>query len=132
MPTATLTATVSYVAPGPTPVQSTFIAQTEYQASAVGFVDIPSGTADATAFNVPLGSVVQFKGVLVQNNTNQQLNVRINGAVADEWTLPPSGVFIPLFAATAALDDPLTEIELVTTALTTEDGTIGYIVLGDE
>lgn len=132
MPTAVLTATVSYTAPGPTAVQSVFQVSSAYQASSVGFVDVPSGTADAAAFNVPLGTVTTVKGILIQNNCAQQLNVRMNGAVADEWSVAPGGVFMPSFGATGVLDDPITEIELVTTALTDADGTIGYMVFGDE
>lgn len=130
---ASLTSTLTYITPGPLLSSPLFmIGSVEYTASSAGFVDVPDATASGVAFSIPFGAVAEVKGVVLQNNTTQQLNVRFNGAEADEFSIPPGGLCVPLFGTTASLDEALTEIELVTSALVDEAGTIAFVVLGDE
>lgn len=131
--TGSLTAQLRYTVPGPGVAAPSFVvSNVVYTASNAGFIDVLAATADAHEYEIPFGAVDEVKGILVQNNTTQQLNVRLNGAVADEYSLPPGGLFIPLFGTTASLDSPLLSISLVTTAAVTADGTIAYVVLGDD
>lgn len=125
--------TLRYTVPGPAPTSPTFsVPSIVYTASNAGFIDIPESTASATPFSVPFGAVAAAKGVLIQNNTSQELDVIVQGEADSVFRLPPGGICIPLLASTAGTVDPLTQVSVITTAVAAEDGNVAFVILGDE
>lgn len=127
----TLTATLAlrYTAPGGSTINSAVVVEVPYDGMESAIVDIPDTTVAATEFALSFGSVESPTAVFVSNTGNQDLGVRINGAVADEYQLAPgSGQLIAMPAAAGA--NPITELSLFTTD--TQDGAGGfeYIIFG--
>ncbi len=123
---ATSTLTLRYVAPGNVASVLSLNTELEYIASAAGFLDIPAAAADGTSYAVPFGTVAAAKGYVLQNNTDQAVEVSIN-ASEDVFTLQPGGILVQQGQAVSTV----TSISVITTALTTEQGTVAYVVLGD-
>lgn len=132
MATVSVTTTLQYENPGPVTVSSTFINQATYQASSVGFIEVPDNTADATEFDVPFGDVGAVKAIWVKNETISTLNVVFNADDTVTYSIPPGGCFAPLLADADGADAALTAVTLVSTAIITEPGQISYLVFGDE
>jgi hypothetical protein len=124
---ATAKLVLSYIAPGGSSQNMNFAAALTYVGSAAGFLDIPEGAADGTSYAVPFGTVTAPKLVALQNNTNQSVEVAINGS-EDVWTLGAGDILT--LGGPAALG--VTSVSVLTTALTTADGSVSYVVLGDE
>ncbi len=118
---------VSYIAPGPVSSRVTLAGVMAYTASAVGFLDIPEATADETAFSIPFGSVGAAKGIIIQNNCVEPLDVTINASL-DTFELAP-GATLALFGPEAS---GITSASVVTTGVTAADGSVAYIVMGDD
>lgn len=130
--TGSLSAQLRYTVPGPGVAAPSFaVSSIVYTASNAGFIDVLEATADATSFDIPFGAVDEVKCILIQNNTDQQLNVSVNGST-DVFSLPAGGLCVPLCSATASLDEPLVSVSVTTTAIVAADGTIAYVVLGDD
>ena len=72
----------------------TFVLQASYNAQQVGAIDVPSGTAPATVFNVAFGYVGKVKLFMVKNNMTSDIDVKINGSTDPIFTLPPGGMFM--------------------------------------
>jgi hypothetical protein len=123
---ATSTLTLRYVGPGDVAAVLNFNAELEYIASAAGFLDIPAATADGISFAVPFGTIGAAKGIALQNNTPQNLEVSIN-ASEDVFVIAPNALFLSMGEAASGI----TSVSVLTTALTTVQGTVAYIVLGD-
>lgn len=98
-----------------------------------GEIDIPDGTADATQFTIPLGSIgTEITGLLILNNNNVAIGVRLASAVgdADLYSLAPGGLL--LHAAPVSDDDnPLVAAAITTTAEQVGLGQVAYWVFGD-
>lgn len=123
---ATVQTSLKYVAPGNVSATINISQTLAYVASNVGFLDVPEGTLAAVEFEVPLGSIAALKGVLVQNNTDQDLDLSINGS-GDTFTLPPGGLFL----VTGAAESGITSVSLTTTDAVAADGSIAYATIGD-
>jgi hypothetical protein len=101
-----------------------------YQATFGGDVDVPALAAAATVFALSFGSIASATGLLVQNNTGQDLGVRINGAIADEFQVPDGSCKAFALPATPATNG-VTAISLVTTEEQVLAGSIAYRLFGD-
>lgn len=103
-----------------------------YQPQNAGVVDVPAATAAATTFAVPFGGVgVNATGVLIINNTGQELDVKINGAATASHSLTSGGVFLNINPSTVTPGTPLLSVDLVTTAIQSGQGQIIYYIFGD-
>lgn len=128
---ATLRLSLVYPAPGG---QSVTVPQIQvnvpFQGSSVGFIDVPDETAAEAEIAVPFGTVDEGAGlVFLQNDTGQELDLKINGEASD-MALAPGAVWCSASAALPA-GTPLTELAVVTTAEQSGSGRIGYWVFGD-
>lgn len=100
-----------------------------YDSVETGVIEVPDAVASAHVYSLAFGAVASPSALLVVNNSGQDLGVRFNSAVANEFQIPTgSSMFIGMPALAGA--DPITAIDLVTTALGTEAGTIEYVILG--
>jgi len=103
-----------------------------YQPQNAGVVDVPAATAAATTFAVPFGGVgVNATGVLILNNTGQELDVKINGAATASHSLVSGGVFLNINPSTVTPGTPLLSVDLITTAIQSGQGQIIYYIFGD-
>jgi len=110
--------------------QSTLGTSGVYNAAAVGSIDIPNGTIVGTVFSIPFNSVDNAKTVIIRNDMTSDVGVRLNGAVADNFELAPSGEMI-ISNPVAPGTTPITQIDVVTTADPTNLERLFYFVFGD-
>jgi hypothetical protein len=121
---------IRYTPPGGSEQTLTEQINATYTASDVGSLDVPAATADATEFEVPLGSVDGVKAIGIKNNVESEVCVRWQGANADEFSIAP-GAMLLLAMPISAPDTPITGLSITTTALIVADGTVDYWVFGD-
>ncbi len=124
---ATAKLVVSCIVPGGGSQTLNLSTSLTYVGSASGFLDIPEGAVDGTSYAVPFGTVATPKMVALQNNTAQSLEVAIN-ASEDVFTIGAGDMLV--LAGPTALG--VTSVSVLTTATTTADGNVAYIVLGDD
>lgn len=127
----TLTATLAlrYTAPGGSTINSAVVVTVPYDGLESAIVDIPDETAAETEYELSFGSVESPTAVFVSNTGNQDLGVRINTAVADEYQIAPgTGQLIAMPAAAGA--NPITALSLVTTVEQDGAGSFEYIIFG--
>ena len=131
MSNATINATLSYSPPSASAVTSAFSVLSSYTAIEVGTLDIPDTTVAATSFPLDFGTIgTNGKLLVIKNRNNQDMGVRLNGAVADNFSLAPSGLMMISNPA-----DPTTGAVLTSCAVTTTDvqagvGLLDYWVFG--
>ena len=99
-------------------------------AQSVGKIDVPPGTTAATVFAIPFGSVDAAKVCVVQNLMSTEVGVRLNGAVADDFTLGPGQKF-SVDGPVAGTTTPITSVDVVTTADPAATEFVQYWVFGD-
>jgi hypothetical protein len=128
---ANLKLILSYQAPGGGTVSVPAISiNAPFQASVVGFLDVPDATIAETPVAVPFGSIADGATLVVlQNQTGQELDITINGQTSDV-AFSDEGVAV---IAAASLPDgtPLTALGVITTAPQAGPGKVGYFVFGD-
>jgi len=123
---ATAKLSLTYIAPGNSAATTNLSASIAYVGSSAGFLDIPEGTADGASFAVPFGSVGEVKAVAIQNNTATPKEIAVNGS-EDVFELAAGAMFV--VAGPTASD--ITSLDVIETALSTADGQVSYVVLGD-
>lgn len=129
--TANLKMILTYPAPGGGTVTVPQIStNVPYQASSVGFIDIPADVSDSDEFEVPFGSVgTGATMVLILNGTDQDLEVDINAAgVSCEI---PAGGHLVIDGAALPAGVPVTGVKLIATASGSVATRVGYFVFGD-
>ena len=131
MPTASLSASLSYTPPGATAqVVAALANNATYDAQSIGTIDIPDGTGAASAFAVPFGSIgVGAKLLIIKNRNNADVGVRLQGAVADEFQLPAQG-FIMISMPVNAGANPVLSASITTTAIQSGNGYVDFFVYG--
>ena len=101
-----------------------------FQGESVNTIDVPALEAMTTSHAVSFGSVAAATGVLVKNDTGQDLDVKINGAAAVSHSIPDGGVMF-----IGGLTEPTTPISSMALITTEAQGaTAGQIytwVFGD-
>jgi len=133
MSSAVFTSSLTYTPGGGGSLTQSFGVNVSYTAVSSGTIDIPAATASAAPFTIPFGGVnTDARGLLIKNNTNLDIGIRLNlaGAGANTYQLAPGGVMMH-WAPAAAAGGHLTMTTITTTALVVNAGTVDYIVLGD-
>lgn len=101
-----------------------------YNAGQSGTIDVPTTVMIGDVLPVPFGSVAAGKLVVIRNNLSAEVGIRLNGAVANNFNLPPGGTFM-YAAPTAPGAVPLARVDLVLTAVPTVVERIQYWTTGD-
>lgn len=128
----TATLNLQYTPPG-APVNSGVAALSAagtYQAGQAGTVDVPTGGTIGDTFDIPFGSVAKAKMLVVKNGLSSEVGVRLNGAGANNFNVPPGGVFAYV-VPTAPLAVPLDSAELVITAVPSAIERVLFWCFGD-
>lgn len=134
MPTTTVVTNLTYTPPLATTQQQVPFSNAEnYVPHSVGVLDIPIGTAANAAISIPFGTVSVADVVIIKNNGNQDLGLRINGiptAPAVLYQIPPGGIFAATHPVVPG-GGQLTSIQVDTTVIqATVVGTIDFYVFG--
>jgi hypothetical protein len=134
MATAAFGSSLTYAPGGGGSLTQSFNVNATYTAISSGTIDIGVGTASGVIFGIPFGGVnTDARGLVIKNNTKQDLGIRINGvpaAPATLYRLAPGGVFMH-WAPVAAGASALTAAAVDTTVLAADAGSVDYIVLGN-
>ena len=124
----TLKITRTYPNQDGTPVTSNSVKVIDYAGQNEGVIDVPAGTP-AGAFAIPFGGIASATYVEVENGTDSEAQLKINGSAALH-SVAPGGLCILTQPEIPAGTD-LTGISLTTEAATVAAGEIKYRVLGD-
>lgn len=102
-----------------------------YQAQNVGAIDVPDSTASSTTYSIPFGSIGTAASLVVlQNNTGQELAIKINGAAAASHHMAQGGMLV-IAENSAPGSTPVLSVSVTTTAMQAGAGSVGYYVFGD-
>lgn len=129
--TVTTNLSLVYSPPGG-PVNSataSFQTASTNNAQNVGVIDIPSGTPPATIFAIPFGSIGTAKSITVNNSTNIELGVRINGG-SIIFNIP-AGAIISINGPVAPGTTPITAFSVEVVGAVATLATLSYFCFGD-
>lgn len=110
------------------PVTSSTTKVVDYNGQNEGTIDLPAGTT-AAEFDIPFGSVANATYLEVENKSDQEALVKLNGS-ATLYSVGPDGWLI-LTEASVPDGTPLTAASLTLEDDTVAAGEIRYRVLGD-
>lgn len=116
---------------GGTVVQS-LAAQATYTALQAGIVDIPSGSAGGSVFQLPMGGVATGKGYMVKANSGVMLGINGATAASQMQAVATGGLVMalgPLPGKQAAIGSMV--VVLPTSQAAGNDGSVEYLVFGD-
>lgn len=126
---AVFSGTLSFTPPGGGTQVMNVAVQAPYSAQVEATIDIPDMTTSATAFALSFGSIASATLLLVKNDNNQDMGVRLQAAVANEFQVPAgSALLIAMPAAPGS--NPVTAAAVVTTATQSGPGSVSYAVFG--
>lgn len=136
MPTVACSSNITYTPTGASsPITITWANTFAYTAQQNQTIDVPDATAMGTTFAAAFGSVAEPAFIGFRNLTGQALGIRINGAVANNYTIEAldattNKVYqaLPCGVGTAT---PITALTFVLTAAQVGDLTIEVLILGD-
>jgi hypothetical protein len=129
---ATINISIAYTGPGgesvSAPIQTIAC---PYQASIAASVDIPVGTLGAAEITVPLGSIESaVTGLMVVNNSGQELEIEFNGGSENPFSLPDGAGFV-YAADAAAAESPITALTVTTSTEQLAAGSVYVWAFGD-
>lgn len=104
--------------------------QISHTAQNVGIIDVEAGTAPATEFAIPFGSVEAAKLLIVRNLMTSEVQVKVNGSLAPIFTIPAQGMemfAVPSIAATF----PIAAMSFLTTATPGNTESVQYWLFGE-
>ena len=131
MGTAAFSCNVTYSPGGGGTLSQSFNVAAPYTAISAGKIDVPAATAAATTIAIPFGGVgVETRGLLIQNNTDSDLEIDLSASGTAQYRLAPGGVVMH-WAAKKASGAPLLAAEVTIATLTVDAGAIDFIVLGE-
>jgi hypothetical protein len=131
MSNAVFSGTLTWTPPGGGGVHVTNVSVScTYAAQSDGTIDIPDTTPSTTAFSLAFGSIATPKMLLIKNDNNQDMGIRLQSAMSDEFQVPANSE-VMIAMPTAPLSNPITAIKVVTTALQTGAGSVSYLLFGD-
>ncbi|HVH45366.1 MAG TPA: hypothetical protein VM925_23595 [Labilithrix sp.] len=131
MSIAAFSCNVTYAPGGGGMLSQNFNVAAPYTAINAGKIDVPNGTAAATAFNLPFGGVTtDTRGLLIQNNTDVDLSVDLAASGTAQYQLAPGGLVLH-WAPKKAAATALLAATVTVTAATAADGAVDFIVLGE-
>jgi hypothetical protein len=122
---AVFTSSVSYTPGGGGSLTQGFRVAFTYSAVSSGTIDIASGSSAAQT--IQFAGVGTALGFVVQNNTDADIHVSLNGS-ANLFRVAQGGVVMH-WAPEAPAATPLSSAT-ITPVTPTEDGSVDYIVLG--
>lgn len=125
---ASVALALSYSLAG-TPISKSFAIAATFQAQNEGSIDVPAAEAGSTSHVIPFGSVAKATLVIVQNRTDQELTLKVNGSLALQNV--PIGGIVMFGAAALGMAADLTAVTMVSTTSETAAGYIDYFVFGD-
>ena len=128
----TLSETVQWTPPG-TPDNSgmtTLTSTGTENAQSVGKHDVLASIAPNTVLSIPFGQVDAAKVAIIQNNMSAEIGVRLNGAVANDFTLGPGQKF-EISGSTPGSTTPLTQLDVEILTAPTATEYILWWILGD-
>lgn len=102
--------------------------QIPYQGQNEGRIDVPAATAPQV-FSIPFGGIASATYVEVENLTDSDAQLKINGSAALQ-SLAPGSMAI-LTEASIPVGTEISAVSLTTEALTVGAGEIKYRVFGD-
>lgn len=114
---------------GGTPISKSFAISSAFQGQSEGSIDVPGAETGSTVHAIPFGSVAKATLVIIQNRTDQELTLKVNGSLALQNI--PVGAVVMFAAAALGLAADLTAVSLTTTTSETAAGFIDYFVFGD-
>jgi hypothetical protein len=101
----------------------------KYNGLSEGTWDLAAATMGGATLTLPLGSIAVPTGFIVQNNSDADVQVKINTSGAH--TLSPGACLAEFGPQVAAGTTPITEIKLTTETATTLAGSVAYVIFGD-
>jgi hypothetical protein len=130
--TVTTNLTISWTPPGAAlnSGNSIYQLQATYNGQNVGQVDITTAYVPAALVSIPFGNVTAAKVLFVKNMMSQEVSVRLNGAIADTFNLPPGGEFLYAIPA-APLAVPMTSATISAAAAPAVTESVQFFLLGD-
>jgi hypothetical protein len=93
-----------------------------------GTVDIPLGATAAFTASLAFGAVTKATGLLVENNSGQDLQFRLNGVTGDHHVADGGAMLLAMASAPGAT--PVSSFTITGTTAQAADGEVSYIVLG--
>lgn len=136
MPNASASTNLTYTPTGASsPITITWANTFAYAAQANSVIDVEDAEVMGATFAASFGSVAEPALVAFRNLTGQALGVRINGAVADNYTIEAldatTNKVYQVLPAGVGTTTPITAITFVLTAAQSGAGTIEVLVFGD-
>lgn len=130
--TATFSLSLSYPNPGGAVAAApTQVVSVPYQAMTYGELDIPDETAAATELPISLAGIgTAATGIVLKNESGQELDVEFEGAAAKSFSLPTGGLLI-IACPSEPGETPITAVTVTTSAEQSGDGTVKYWAFGD-
>ncbi len=132
MPTlnSTVTLGIQYTPPGGATNSGTvsYSVTASSRAQSVGQIDVTSGDAVGTPFEIPFGSISDVKMAIIKNTSSNPYLLDINGA--DVMQIPAGGEFI-YAASTAATSDAIESLTVKVVSVPSSYDYIQYFVYGD-
>lgn len=134
MGVSTFSSTLTFTPPLATsPQQVPFSSVETNVPQSVGTLDIPVGTGANVAIPVPFGTISAADVLVIKNNGNQDIGLRINGiptSPAVLYQIPPGGLLSIIHPA-APGGSPITSAQIDTTVIQASVvGTVDYYVFG--
>lgn len=126
MANATFNASLTFTPPASNTVSQAFNLRLAYSAVSMGTIDVAERSE--AAITIPFGGAEAAQGVVVRNNLDVDVKLKINEANA-VYELAPGGIFMH-WAPKAAATTNLEAMILTPSKATITAGTIEYIVLG--
>lgn len=136
MPNCSASTNITYTPTGASsPITITWANTFAYAAQAADVIDVPDAATLGTTYDASFGSVAAPALVAFRNLTGQALGVRLNGAVANTYTVEALDAttkkVFQVLPAGVDTTTPLTAITFVLTAAQSGAGTIEVLVFGD-
>jgi hypothetical protein len=100
-----------------------------YSQETSGTVDIVTGTGAGTIFSLALGAIGNVSALTLENHAGQEVGVRFNGAIADQFHIADGASWTVALPATLAAGS-ISAIKIATTSTVAADGYVDYTALG--
>lgn len=121
---------VQYQAPGNANVTQSLGAQATYSAMQAGILDIPSGAASGSAYQIPFGGVATAKGYFVKANSSVQLGINQGTGTTQMQGIATGGVVAALGSLPGRLGG-ITAMTIVLPSVAGNDSSVEFVVWGD-
>ena len=121
---------IAYQGPGGANVSQSLAAQATYTALQAGIIDIPSGAASGSAFQVPFAGVATAKGYFVKANTSVQLGIN-GGTGTTQMQGNATGGTVAALGPLPGRGSAVTGMVITIPLTASGDSSVEYVVWGD-